>query len=236
MSRSPTALVRRIDTRYRTVRSTRSAESMGRRQHGLRTCRQADHRCRMSDIQLMAGAIRAASKKPLRYLREAARLPLQQQAAARMAALPVVELADLAGDVRETAVRLAPSESRHGWSLGAAEQLILQVLIRARGCETAFEIGTFNGGSTRILAETLPEHGKVWTIDLPPNEFDTTQAPAEFSGSQIGVAYRDSAAAHKITQILGDSVLYDFSPYEKSAHLVLVDAGHEYVNGFADTN
>src|SRR5919198_709336 len=168
MSRSPTALVRRIDTRYRTVRSTRSAESMGRRQHGLRTCRQADHRCRMSDIQLMAGAIRAASKKPLRYLREAARLPLQQQAAARMAALPVVELADLAGDVRETAVRLAPSESRHGWSLG--------------------------------------------------------------------VAYRDSAAAHKITQILGDSVLYDFSPYEKSADLVLVDAGHEYVNGFADTN
>ena len=189
----------------------------------------------MSDLRLIGTAVGAASRHPLRYLREAARLPLQQQAATRMSSLPVIELAALTGDVREISVRLTPRESRHDWSLGVAEQLILQVLIRARRCETAFEIGTFNGGTTRVLAETLPEQGRVWTIDLPPNEFDATQAPADFAGPEIGVAYRDSPAADKITQILGDSLLYDFSPYEKSADLVLVDAGHEYVNGFADT-
>ena len=56
-----------------------------------------------------------------------------------------------------------------------------------------------------------------------------TQRPVGFGGSDIGVAYRSSRAAHKITQLLGDSLRYDFSAYEKSADFVLVDAGHEYV-------
>jgi len=62
-----------------------------------------------------------------------------------------------------------------------------------------------------------------------------SQAPAGFAGSEVGVAYRDSAHAYKITQLLGDSSDFDFSRYEGSADLVLVDAGKEYANGIADT-
>jgi hypothetical protein len=91
--------------------------------------------------------------------------------------------------VDEIAVGLPDAASRHAWSLGAAEQLSLQVLIRTRDCRTAFEIGTFNGGSTRLLAETLPQDGRVWTLDLPPAAFDDAQAPAGFVGSQVGLAY-----------------------------------------------
>lgn len=162
-------------------------------------------------------------------------MPLEHQAAARIASLPVIDLADLAADVMEVTVRLAPKSSRHDWSLGAAEQLILQVLIRARRYRTAFEIGTFNGGTTRLLAEALPDDGEVWTIDFAPAQFDATQAPANFDGEQVGLAYRNSPAARKITQIYGNSLEYDFSAYEGLADIVLVDGGHEYENGVADT-
>jgi predicted O-methyltransferase YrrM len=180
-------------------------------------------------------SLAAAVRSPRRFAREAARLPLRQLAAARIAALPVIELAELTGGVQEAVVRLPPRDTRHVWSLGAAEQLNLQVLLRARGCSTAFEIGTFNGGTTRLLAETLPEDGRVWTIDLPPAAFDATQGPAYVTGADVGAAYRDSPAAHKITQLLGDTLTYDFAPFAQCADLVLVDAGHEYENGFADT-
>jgi predicted O-methyltransferase YrrM len=189
----------------------------------------------MRNRNLIASALRAATKDPTGFLRGAARLPLEQQAAERIRALPIVELAEISGETVDVPVRLAPTSSRHAWSLGVAEQLILQVLVRARGCHTAFEIGTFNGGTTRLLAEALPADGRVWTIDLPQSQFDATQAPAEFDGSKVGMAYRDSPDAGKITQIFGDSLAYDFSSHERSSDLVLVDGGHEYVNGLADT-
>jgi predicted O-methyltransferase YrrM len=186
-------------------------------------------------IRRIGDAAHAAATNPRRYLRGAARLPLEQEAAARIKSLPIVELADLVDVSSDLTVRVGATADRHGWSLGSGEQLLLQVLIRARGCHTAFEIGTFNGGTTRLIAETLPEDGKVWTMDLPPDEFDATQAPDDFSGMQVGAAYRNSAAAGKITQIIGNSLEYDFSAYEEVADLVLVDGGHEYMNGLADT-
>ncbi|PWU24628.1 MAG: hypothetical protein C5B48_05400 [Candidatus Rokuibacteriota bacterium] len=189
----------------------------------------------MADARLIGAAVRAAVRNPVGYVREAVRLPLRQEAAKRMLALPVVELADLTGVEREVSVVLPSGEGHHGWSLRTSEQVILQVLLRARACMTAFEIGTFGGETTRLVAETLPEHGRVWTIDLPPSDFDLTQDPGEFGGSDIGVAFRSSVAAYKITQLFGDSLRFDFSAYEKSADFVLVDAGHEYANGFADT-
>lgn len=188
---------------------------------------------RLTDRRL-ATATRAVIRRPGRLLRQVARVPLEQEAAERIAQLPAVELADLV-TVTEVQVRLSPPASRHRWSLGVGEQLVLQVLVQARGYKTAFEIGTFNGGSTRILAEALPHDGRVWTIDLPPDAFDASQHPGQFTGSRIGEAYRGSPDAYKITQLVGDSTRYDFSPYNQSIDLVLVDAGHDYVSGFADT-
>lgn len=80
----------------------------------------------MSDIRRIGTAFRVASRDPLAFLRAVARVPLQQQAAARIASPPVIELAELTGTHEELSVRLAPPTSRHGWSLGAAEQLILR--------------------------------------------------------------------------------------------------------------
>lgn len=186
-------------------------------------------------IRLAVAAVGMATRNPKSYIRQAARLAVEQQASRRISAIPEVELVDLAPVVNEISVKLAPRETRHGWSLGAMEQLCLQVLIRSRGCQTSFEIGTFNGGTTLLIAETLPEHGQVYTLDLPRVSFDSTQHPAHFSGASVGAAYRGSPSARKITQLYGDSLGFDFGPFEHWADLVLVDGGHEYENGLADS-
>jgi predicted O-methyltransferase YrrM len=146
-----------------------------------------------------------------------------------------MELNEIVPADRDYAVRIAAKESRHGWSLGAAEQIVLQLVLQGRQCLDVFEIGTFNGGTTKLLAESLPDNGRVWTIDLPPAVFDATQAPDGFSGTDVGSAYRHSPKAHKIHQLFGDSATFDFAEFEDSMDLVLVDGGHEYPNGVADS-
>jgi predicted O-methyltransferase YrrM len=159
---------------------------------------------------------------------------LELEAANAIARLRHVDVAALLGDGSHS-VRIAPANSRHAWSLGFAEQMFLQLLIAARGVRTVFEIGTFNGGTTRILAESVPEGGLVVSIDLPEHEFARTQGPAAFAPSEIGSAYAESAASHRIRQERGDTLTYDFSKYHNEFDLVVVDGAHDYQHGRADS-
>lgn len=72
-------------------------------------------------------------------------------------------------------------------------------------------------------------------MDLPAAAFDESQNPAGFVGSEVGEAYRDSPAAGRITQLLEDSLSFDAGDHERRYDLVLVDGGHEYAHGVADT-
>lgn len=178
---------------------------------------------------------RAVAATPPRSLaRTVVRTPLEAQAAGLLDALPRVELVDITGPIT-LPVTIEPAAARHAWSLGAAEQFVLQAILAGRDVQSAFEIGTFNGGTTRILAEGLPDDGRVTTMDLPPAAFDATQSPDDFTGVDVGRAYRDSPAAGKITQLFQDSLTFDPSPYAARYDLVLVDGGHEYEHGVADT-
>jgi hypothetical protein len=172
-----------------------------------------------------------SSRRPIR---EIVRSPLQREAAVLLDSLEVADLTDVTGAVTFTASVRSP-DAQHRWSLHAPDQLVIQAIIAARGVRTAFEIGTFNGGTTRLIAEALPEDGRVWTLDLPPDAFDRTQSPDSFTGAQVGRAYRGSSAEHKITQLLEDSATFDPAPYEGKCDLVLVDGGHEYRHGVTDT-
>ena len=102
--------------------------------------------------------------------------------------MPAIELPEVVGDIEKISLRLPSAGDRHAWSLGVPEQLIVEVLVQVRHCLSAFEIGTFNGGTTRLMAETLPDEGRVWTIDLPPEKFAATQAPDAFAASAVGIA------------------------------------------------
>lgn len=186
----------------------------------------------MSKLMQLARAVKAVP--PGQLARGVARHPLEAQAAALLDALSELELADITGPVTFPA-QIQPRAGRHAWSLGAAEQFVLQAILAGRKVRTAFEIGTFNGGTTKLLAEGVAEGGRVTTMDLPPASFDASQRPDGVKGDGVGRAYRDSPAADRVEQLLEDSLTFDASPYAGRYDLVLVDGGHEYVHGVADT-
>jgi len=180
----------------------------------------------------VGAALSALCRHPYRFAKAAARLPVELDAAALLAALPTVDLAELTGPGEVT---VAVSSDRGEWSLGATEQMVLASVVKARRITSVFEIGTFNGGTTKLLADSMPEGGHVWTLDLPAAQFDGAQSVRGFRGRQVGEAFKGTSAEERIEQLLGDSLTMDFSPYHCSAQLVLVDGGHEYENGVADT-
>lgn len=186
----------------------------------------------MAKLSDLARAV--AGMPPAQLARGLGRFPLEAQAGHLIDDLPTLELADVTGPVAFE-VQVQPRSSRHAWSLGASEQLVLQAVLAGRRIRTAFEIGTFNGGTTRLLAEGIADGGHVTTLDLPPSTFDATQRPDGVKGDGVGRAYRDSPAAGRVQQLLEDSLTFDASPYAGRYDLVLVDGGHEYVHGVADT-
>lgn len=188
----------------------------------------------MSDVSLRdyARAVRTAARQT--SVKSMARRPLERQAQELIDGARAVDASELTGGTSFIARLMDPS-SRHAWSLHAPDQLVLQALVSARGVRTAFEIGTFNGGTTRVIAEALPDDGQMWTLDLPPADFDRTQSPENFGGHSVGREYRDSPAAGRITQFLEDSVAFDPAPFEGRCDLVLVDGAHDHEHGVADT-
>jgi predicted O-methyltransferase YrrM len=187
-------------------------------------------------VDVSVGSFARASLVAIRQSkpRSIARRPMERHAEALIAAHETVDLSALTGGVSFTAHIPAPT-ARHAWSLHGPDQLALQAIIAGRKVKTAFEIGTFNGGTTRVIAESLPDDGQIWTLDLPPQAFDATQEPDSFAGADVGREYAGSPAEAKITQILHDSATFDPSPYAEKCDLVLVDGAHDYAHGLCDT-
>lgn len=171
---------------------------------------------------------------PIRFARRLTKQLLVSGAERRIAALPRCELSRLLHR-HDHQVKLSLEVSRHAWSLGAAEQLVLQMLIADRGVRTAFEFGTFNGATTALIAEALPDDGQVVTIDLSDEAFRATQGPPQFSATEVGRFHRQSPANAKVEQLRVDSLCLDVTAWKEWADLVLVDGAHDYEHGFADT-
>ena len=131
-----------------------------------------------------------------------------------------------------------PPESldRGPWNIRLDEEVLIGLTVQALGAQRIFEIGTFDGGTTRVLADKAREGAEVFTLDLPEADFNQNQRPPPgFRGGQIGTKFRGAAAEPRIKQLFGNSLEFDFSPCERSIDLVFVDAAHDYVHGFADS-
>lgn len=118
------------------------------------------------------------------------------------------------------------------------ELTVMCKLVKTLGVKRAFEIGTFNGRTTVNIAANMPANGKVWTLDLPKNKSTQTKLtinPKDKSGwsdmayikqNVTGMFFINKPEAKKITQLLGDSATFDFSPYFGKMDLVFVDGSH----------
>jgi predicted O-methyltransferase YrrM len=118
--------------------------------------------------------------------------------------------------------------------------LVLCALAQLLACRSIFEIGTFRGDTSWLLAHNLP-HARIFTLDLPGPEaaqnvrLEITDVDEYLHTWERGARFRDTPEALRITPLVGDSATFDFSPYRGAMDLVYIDASHSYSYVKADT-
>jgi hypothetical protein len=134
-------------------------------------------------------------------------------------------------------IRLVETGKANG-NVNLAELAVLaQAAAAVRPGAPIVEIGTFDGRTTLNLAVNAPDASRVVTLDLPPADSAAfALAPGErqyVDKPAPGARFRAAAppwadAAQRITQVLGDSATFDWSPWRGQAGLVFVDGSHAY--------
>lgn len=102
------------------------------------------------------------------------------------------------------------------------ELLTLAGICRYLKPRRIFEIGTYTGSSSLVMAINSPADTEILTLDLQP-------------GEKIGSAFRNTTYSSKVRQLYGNSLTFDYTPYEHTVDLVLVDANHSYEAVRSDT-
>jgi hypothetical protein len=106
-----------------------------------------------------------------------------------------------------------------------------------------FEIGTFMGKTTYHLAANSPDQAQVFTLDLPPDDFEQTIAQNPYDMNllhegkrhEVGYYFKNTTYQNKITQIFCDSRSFDETTYAHSMDMIFVDADHTYQSVINDT-
>lgn len=148
--------------------------------------------------------------------------------------LPVRTLAELLP--RHTGTVQIPIEQtgrNDEWAVPAAELLAIAAISSSYQPCRVFEIGTYTGETTRILACNTPPDAVITTLDLAPDEF--VRRVGRQPHFHAGSAFRNTAEAAKIRQQYVAAHGFDFSPYENQCDMVFVDADHRYEAVHTDT-
>lgn len=111
------------------------------------------------------------------FVRSWLRYPVTYLAAQQVAATPGITVADLFPDGLDDPPTVEPLD-RLEYNVRLDEQFYLGCIARGIGAKRIFEIGTFDGRTTRYLARVAGHGAHVWTIDLPDQAFP----PGGFDG------------------------------------------------------
>jgi predicted O-methyltransferase YrrM len=106
-----------------------------------------------------------------------------------------------------------------------------------------FEIGTYRGRTALNFALNSPDDCTIYTLDLPDESLEAAATVATGVDRRVirsdlrivGTEYRNTDVSHKIHQLYGNSLEFDFSPYYGEMDLVFVDGGHAYHIAASDT-
>lgn len=145
--------------------------------------------------------------------------------------LPVVDLETIAPGASKMVVRFPASEIPRSRSmvLPLGDLLTLSAIASTRRPKRVFEIGTYTGSTTLVLAMNTPDNADLVTLDLDPEDM-----PAGLYGPDgrpvyvAGSLFHGTAEASKIQQVYGRSEAFDYTPYHGSFDLVYIDADHSY--------
>ncbi len=131
----------------------------------------------------------------------------------------------------EVAAPVSQAGRRDDWVMPLNELLILAAICKHAQPQRVFEIGTYTGVSTLFMALNAPDEAEVFTLDLDPAARDTHRhglGVGGFPAFEVGGAYQGTPAAARVRQLYGPSATYDYSAFEHTIDLVLVDADHTY--------
>jgi len=105
-------------------------------------------------------------------------------------------------------------------------------------CKHIFEIGTFDGQTSYLLAKNIPE-AYIYTLDLPKNHdtsFEISEGEKSYIDKDIiGKRFIGTPEENRITQLLGDSATFNYGPYIKNMDAIFIDGCHDYVYVRNDT-
>jgi len=179
---------------------------------------------------VLGGALANAVADPRRLRRQLAKrvwIELKRFAAGRVASIEVASIAGIEQvRVEGTVLRRSP--------------LVLCALAALLEPRTIFEFGTYHGDTTWLLARNVPA-ARVYTLDLEGLEglhgaqLEVTDADEYFHEWDRGARFRGTPEGERITQLVGDSATFDFSPFRGSIDLVYIDASHSYSYVRSDT-
>ncbi|MBI5403557.1 MAG: class I SAM-dependent methyltransferase [Ignavibacteriae bacterium] len=144
-----------------------------------------------------------------------------------------VEIEEILPGVYRQNINLFDLESKYG-SMTLQEIYTVAAIARNFNPKAIFEFGTFIGVTTLQMALNTDDDTKIYTLNLLSTGEDTkydigkTDEEKNLPDLQPGSRFKDSKVAGKITQLYGDSAVFDFSQFENKIDFVLVDASHEY--------
>ncbi len=174
--------------------------------------------------------------KLAKYIRNWLKFPMIDSAARCLTEVPCETFSKIFPvDGLESDYRISSSINRHSWNVRLDEEIYIYYAVQATKAKSVFEIGTFDGGTTAIMARAAGPNAEVFTLDLPEEEFDRTQHPPDFTGAFVGRKYRETSIGAGIVQLHGNSETFDFSAYYGKMDLVFVDAAHDYKHGLIDS-
>ena len=150
----------------------------------------------------------------------------------------LVQLSDLLKN-DDLSLTLAPVKSREH-NVTAFELLSICALVKDFNAKKVFEIGTYDGRTSRAIAMNLPEDGMLYTLNLHPEtkkvDLETSQVDVNLAAKvESGERFLNRPEAQKIKQVWGDSAKYDFSDYYGDMDAVFIDGAHSAAYAQNDT-
>lgn len=120
------------------------------------------------------------------------------------------------------------------------ELVSICALIKDNNANQLFEIGTYDGRTTRAMAKNITDSGHIYTLNLPPDteavELETSNVDVDLSKKVIsGERFLNTDEEKKITQLWGDSANFDFSVYHNTIDVVFIDGAHSEPYVASDT-
>ena len=147
------------------------------------------------------------------------------------APLQTVALAEILGKEFCEPLFLPVGSVRAG-STPLSDLAALAALARKKRPNRVFEIGTFEGLTTVVFAKNAGPDAVVNTLDLPPDNTEVRRTERSYAAHSIAEPYVSGHLIDKFgvrqqsEALLGDSALFDFTPYRGKIDLFFVDGAH----------